>query len=163
MTIQSASMGSTTHTTMRDHLAPYCVVRRSSRFFWNVKIGKGLKIVRDKSHGKYRSQLKHNQPHEACCSCLSQNGKFILSRKEDNESFTLLDTNSPAQLPTGQKVQDAINTVNASEVSLFSRAILSGKTDSVELIHDLVVGIFGDNKNTVRRMKAVSIGFQRVV
>ncbi|CBN74318.1 Ankyrin Repeat Transient Receptor Potential Channel [Ectocarpus siliculosus] len=77
-------------------------------------------------------------------------GKFTLVKHGENDhDFRLAKVERPAgggwvELPRGDRVQEAVRAINTRGKSVFSYAILSGRTDAMELVYDLVRGLFGD-------------------
>ncbi|CAN0043918.1 unnamed protein product, partial [Ectocarpus sp. 13 AM-2016] len=78
-------------------------------------------------------------------------GKFILVKHGENDhDFRLAKVERPAgggrvELPRGDRVQEAVGAIKTRGKSVFSYAILSGRTDAMELVYDLVRGLFGNN------------------
>ena len=86
-----------------------------------------------------------------------QNDKFSLTTGGDIETVHLPNITRPAneeriKLPGNEKVKKVISTISDRHVSVFSYAIMSGRTDAVEAINDLVLRIFSkeDESSEVR-------------
>ena len=79
----------------------------------------------------------------------TQEGKFSLLGRFEDGTFGLYESKTTSlediveKLPMGQKVREAMKTIYGSDVCLFSSAIMSGRTEMVMLVHELVVAIFG--------------------
>ncbi|CAB1102482.1 unnamed protein product [Ectocarpus sp. CCAP 1310/34] len=77
-------------------------------------------------------------------------GKFnLVKRSENDRDFRLAKVERPAdggrvELPRGDRVQAAVRAIKTRAKSVFSYAILSGRTDAMELVYDLVRGLFGN-------------------
>ena len=56
-----------------------------------------------------------------------------------------------AELPVGPRVEKAVKAINVANVSVFSYAILSRRTEAVELVFDLVVKLFKEQPRVVRK------------
>lgn len=68
----------------------------------------------------------------------------------NDEAFRLGDASKLTEAAEGlEDVKAAVEKTKESRESLFSYAVLSGETDAVQLVHDLVVNLFGGKNRDV--------------
>lgn len=77
-----------------------------------------------------------------------QEGQFSLTKTSTNDGKFSFDNALELTKP-GENVRAAVKKIKESGESLFSYAVLSGNTDAVQLVHDLIVNLFGDRKKDV--------------
>lgn len=70
----------------------------------------------------------------------------------ESERAFLRPVEGRTELPGGEDVKTAVQTITKCRRSLFSYAIMSGKTEAVEYIYILVAGIFGNDHGLVREV-----------
>eukprot|EP00903_Cladosiphon_okamuranus_P014652 g13586.t1 len=87
-----------------------------------------------------------------------EEGKFSLSTGEDAATVSLGEIPRPVnadekiKLPAGREVKKAIEAISNRQSSVLSYAIMSGSTEAVEAINDLVLRIFGDGSSEAWRI-----------
>lgn len=90
--------------------------------------------------------------------CSPQKGKFSLKRGEDAKIVSLpevasLANDEPMALPINEEVKNTIEAISDRYLSVFSYAIMSGRTDAVKLINDLVLRTFrGDTEELLEKV-----------
>lgn len=89
-----------------------------------------------------------------------QKGKFSLTTEGDTGTVRLPKISRPEKeerikLPGNNEVKKAIKTISNRHVSVFSYAIMSGCTDAVEAINDLVLRIFDKEQSEVSLLSTI--------